>query len=213
MAFQHILSNFNLREEYQPLDLSKSTLQKLGVNPQDHSALSEYLLQVKKSKHAKVLFGGYIEQRSLYNQKDLFKSQNKQRNIHLGVDFWADAGEEILSPVDGVVHSFADNKGIGNYGPCIILKHQRGNEQFYSLYGHLSRESLAGLEIGQVINQNQAFCQLGLPEENGGYVPHLHFQLIKDLEGKFGDYPGVCHKDDLHFYEKNTTSPVEFLGL
>jgi murein DD-endopeptidase MepM/ murein hydrolase activator NlpD len=211
--FQPLFKNFQFRENYKPVDLSKSTLNELSVNPQDHDDLSNYLDQIKTQQQAKVLFGGYFEERSLYNKKSLFNTENRQRNIHLGVDFWAEAGEEVTAPFDGIVHSFADNEGFGNYGPCIILKHQNNQNTFYSLYGHLSRKSLDDLELGQNILKSQVFCSLGQSKENGGYVPHLHFQLIKDIGEFKGDYPGVCHKDDLYFYEKNTISPVQFLGL
>lgn len=213
MKFQPILQNFKDRNDYQLVDLSKSTLEKLNINPQNHQLLSEYLAQIKDSKNAKVLFGGYIEKRSLYNKKSLFQENNIQRNIHLGVDFWADAYEGILCPYEGIVHSFADNKGKGNYGPTIILQHNSKNGLLFSLYGHLTRDSIQNLKKGQWIAQGESFCQIGSAEVNGGYAPHLHFQLIKDLEGQSGDYAGVCDKDTLAFYKKNTMSPVEFLGL
>lgn len=211
--FQPILKNFQAKADYKPVDLSKSTLNKVNINPQDHDELSSYLDQIKIRKQAKVLYGGYLEVRSLYNKKSLFNTDSKQRNIHLGVDFWTDAGEMIVCPADGVVHNFADNIGFGNYGPCIVLKHKIDQRDIFTLYGHLSRESLLELKPGQVINKNQVFCGLGRPEENGGYVPHLHFQIIKDIQNYNGDYPGVCHKEDFEFYEKNTISPVSFLGL
>ena len=213
MMFQPILKNFRSKADYKPVDLSKSTLNKVNINPQDYDELSSYLDQIKIRKQAKVLYGGFLEERSLYNKKSLFNIENKQRNIHLGVDFWTDADEEIIAPLDGIVHSFANNQGFGNYGPCIILEHNTEDKRFYSLYGHLSKDSLENLEIGQLIKNSNSFCRLGDVNENGGYVPHLHFQIIKDIQNYKGDYPGVCHKEDLEFYKKNTISPVAFLGL
>jgi len=213
MMFQPILKNFQSKADYKPVDLSKSTLNKVNINPQDHDELSSYLYQIKIRKQAQVLYGGYLEERSLYNKKSLFNIENKQRNIHLGVDFWTDADEEIIAPLDGIVHSFANNQGFGNYGPCIILEHKTEDKRFYSLYGHLSKDSLENLKTGQLIKKGNSFCRLGDVNENGGYVPHLHFQIIKDIQNYKGDYPGVCHKEDLEFYEKNTISPVSFLGL
>lgn len=213
MKFRPLLSNFNLRNEYHPVDLSKSTLHELDVDPQNHESLQAYLTQLKKTKKAKVLYGGYLEKRSLYNQKELFRNHDKQRNIHLGVDFWADAGEEVICPKDAIVHSFSDNQGIGNYGPCIILKHKINGEELFSLYGHLSRESLLSIKVGQLVEKSQVFCELGTSEENGGYLPHLHFQLIKNMENYKGDYPGVCHENNLEFYKNNTLNPEIFLDL
>jgi murein DD-endopeptidase MepM/ murein hydrolase activator NlpD len=211
--FQPILNNFQAKADYNPVDLSKSTLNKLNINPQDHNELTKYLDQIRKQQQAKILYGGYLEKRSLYNKKSHFNTDNKQRNIHLGVDFWANAREEIITPLDGLVHSFANNTGFGNYGPCIILKHSTEDKRFYTLYGHLSLDSLENLEPGQLIKTGNPFSRLGDVNENGGYVPHLHFQIITDIQNFKGDYPGVCHKEDLEFYEKNTISPIAFLGL
>ncbi|MBS3738000.1 peptidoglycan DD-metalloendopeptidase family protein [Mesohalobacter halotolerans] len=211
--FQPILHRFQSQDDYKSVDLSKSNLDSKNVDPQNQYELTAYLDKIKSYKQAKVLYGGYLEKRGLYDKKSLFNAADKQRNIHLGIDFWADAGEEIICPLKGSVHSFADNTGFGNYGPCIILKHQTNYVSFYSLYGHLSRESLLNIKVGQSINQNQVFCNLGDTNENGGYIPHLHFQLIKNIGEYFGDYPGVCHKEDLNFYKKNIISPIPFLGL
>jgi peptidoglycan LD-endopeptidase LytH len=35
-------------------------------------------------------------------------------------------------------------------------------------------------------------ARLGGADENVGWPPHLHLQIIRDLEGRRGDYPGVC---------------------
>lgn len=195
------------------MDLSKSTLKALKVNPENHNDLNDYLDQNRIKEQAKVLYGGYLEKRSLYDEKSLFKDNIQQRNIHLGVDFWANAGEDIIAPLDGIVHSFKDNKGFGNYGPCIILEHNLDSHKLFTLYGHLSRKSLTGLKIGKVVKRNQVFCALGTADENGGYVPHLHFQIIKDIQDYKGDYPGVCSSENLEYFKMNTINPFEFLDL
>lgn len=111
------------------------------------------------------------------------------------------------------MHSFKDNKGFGNYGPCIILEHNLDHHKLFTLYGHLSRKSLTGLKIGKVVKRNQVFCALGPADENGGYVPHLHFQIIKDIQDYKGDYPGVCSGENLEYFKMNTLNPVDFLDL
>jgi len=211
--FQPILKNYQRRKDYGSVDLSKSALEDLQLDPREHDVLSNYLDEVRSEKKVSILYGGYLERRSLYNNKALFQNKTKRRNIHLGIDFWAEADEDVVCPFDGVIHSFADNRGVGNYGPCVILKHQNHKGTFYSLYGHLNRKSLKGIQVGQSIKQNQVFCHLGNTEENGGYVPHLHFQIIKDIQDYTGDYPGVCHKNHLEYYKNNTVNPVDFLDL
>lgn len=211
MSFFPILNAFQNRSDYHAVDLSKRTLETLNIKTSQHSSLEKYFSTIKKPTGAQVLYGGYLEKRSLYNKKELFQLKNKQRNIHLGLDFWANEGEEVSAPLGGVVHSFKDNKGLGNYGPCIILRHQKRNQTFFTLYGHLSRKSLFKLKTGDSIKQYQIIGNLGNARENGGYVPHLHFQIINDLGDYIGDYPGVCSIEDLEFYKNNTESPTEFL--
>ena len=108
-----------------------------------------------------------------------------------------------------MIHSFQDNPGPGNYGPTLILYHPE--ENIYSLYGHVSGEDIERLEVGASIAAGQVLCHLGKPAENGGWPPHLHFQLIRDMQGFHGDYPGVCSQRDLLFYANNFPDPASFL--
>jgi murein DD-endopeptidase MepM/ murein hydrolase activator NlpD len=80
------------------------------------------------------------------------------------------------------------------------------------LYGHLSANSLSGLKVGMTFKAGQKLGKLGIFEENGGYAPHLHFQLIKNIGNWRGNYPGVCSVEDLNYYKENCPDPLEFLG-
>jgi len=105
------------------------------------------------------------------------------------------------------VHSFKNNTNFGDYGPTIILKHRIENIEFYTLYGHLSLESIENLNVGQTFKQGEQIATLGDAKVNGDYPPHLHFQIIKDMQDYVGDYPGVCSKQDLEFYMQNCPNP------
>lgn len=159
-----------------------------------------------------VLYGGYLERRVMYQNNHHFFSGNDFRNIHLGCDFWTAAGTWVITPLDGTVHSQANNTGSGNYGPTIILEHEWEGESFYTLYGHLCKDSLARYVPGDSIPAGTPFCRLGTEEENGNWPPHLHFQIINDLEKARGDYPGVCAQANLDHYQENCPNPLEFLA-
>lgn len=198
--------------DFIPIDLS-TTNKKLAKKQLDTvEALHAHIFGKIEKKKAKGAFGGYGERRSIYQRSAVFSDAETWRNIHLGIDFWLPAGTEIAAPLPGVVHSFADNDASGDYGPTIILEHPIGNETVYSLYGHLSRGSLVGLAKGQIISRGQKFATLGAPFENKDWPPHLHFQLIKDLEGKHGDYPGVCFENEQEKYLENCPDPLLFFG-
>ena len=102
---------------------------------------------------------------------------------------------------------------LGDYGPTIILEHEIEGFTFYTLYGHLSLESLEGKSVGQIVKKGQKIAELGKPPINGDYAPHLHFQIIKNIENKKGDYSGVCSEKDLDFYTENCPNPNFLLKI
>ena len=161
-----------------------------------------------ETNNVTLLYGGYLEQRDIYDSFDLFESQtSSRRNIHLGIDIWAPLNHEIFLPVSGTVHSFKDNTEPGSYGPTIIIKHTINEITFYTLYGHLSKQSLKNLHQGKAIKSGEVLACLGSSKENGGYAPHLHFQVIKEIGDNFGDFPGVCSKHEMEYYKQICPDP------
>jgi len=152
--------------------------------------------------------GGYMEHRTLYARSALFDTSNEEpRRLHLGVDIWAAAGTPVYAPLNGTVHSFQNNDRFGDYGPTIILQHDLDGLPLYSLYGHLSADSLNHLQVGQPIVKDQQIAAFGTERENGSWPPHLHFQLMFDMQGMTGDYPGVCRFSERGKYQENIPDP------
>ncbi|WP_291105193.1 MULTISPECIES: peptidoglycan DD-metalloendopeptidase family protein [unclassified Flavobacterium] len=200
--------------QYIPLDLSIANTELSEMDLGNAKIFEAYVEDHLQKNDAKVAFGGYNEERNLYKRSGLFNvAENEERNIHLGIDFWIKAGTKVLVALDGRVHSFDFNAGLGNYGSTIILEHQLENEIFYTLYGHLSMESIENIEIDSVYKKGQTLATLGDASVNGGYSPHLHFQIIKNMEDNFGDYPGVCSKKTLDYYLDNCPDPHLLLKI
>lgn len=134
-----------------------------------------------------------------YNEKrtDMYVAPqyNNTRNIHMGIDIWAKAGESVFSFYEGVVAYKRDNNQEGNYGPTIILQYEFNGSTLYALYGHLSRASLQMLSLGEIVRKGQRIGELGEEHVNGGWIPHLHFQLSVEDPGE-ADMPGVVAADD-----------------
>jgi murein DD-endopeptidase MepM/ murein hydrolase activator NlpD len=188
------------------LDLSATNTE---LNASIYGNTRTFCAYIEAKLGGKIGYGGYLEHRVIYESHENFATASADfRNIHLGMDFWAEAGTPVFNPLTGVVHSFQVNPGSGNYGPTIILFHPE--ENIYSLYGHLANSDLETLAVGAQITAGQTLCHLGKPNENGGWPPHLHFQLIRDMQGYEGDYPGVCSLRDIDFYATNCPDPSSF---
>ena len=178
------------------------------------NALAAYIDETLLKNDAEIGYGGYLEDRAIYKKSVHFGGDDiNSRTIHLGVDIWCKAGEPVFAPCDAVVHSFKNNNNFGDYGATIILKHTIDNVDFYTLYGHLSLKSLENIKVNDVIKQSEKFAELGNESENGNWPPHLHFQIINDIEGKFGDYPGVCSFKEIDKYSANCINPKYILGI
>ncbi len=203
------------KSKYTSIDLSFKNESLKDVDVSLSSSLEKFINEQLANKNALVGFGGYNETRTIYQRSTHFTKQenHNNRNIHLGIDLWTTVDTPVLAPLNSVVHSFKNNTNYGDYGPTIILQHQINNILFYTLYGHLSIESIESLEVGKIFKQGEVVGYLGDTIVNGNYPPHLHFQIIKDIQDYKGDYPGVCSKTDLDFYLKNCPDPDLLLKL
>lgn len=195
------------------VDFSANACAEKGIRPWVFEELGQLIAAEMEAQGALVLWGGYLEHRAHYQSSELFQNGGEARNIHLGLDFWANAGTAVHAPWDGVLHSQKDNAQHGDYGPTLVLSHRGHGREFHSLYGHLSRASLHLHKPGDMIPAGTLLGWMGIPEENVGWQPHLHFQLILDLGGHVGDYPGVCSQKDLAFYTRNCPDPTTLVGL
>jgi murein DD-endopeptidase MepM/ murein hydrolase activator NlpD len=156
------------------------------------------------------LVGGYGELRKIYASSAHFDGTGQEpRRLHLGVDIWGPAGTPIYAPCPSRVHSVAFNEAKGDYGGTVILSHFDDQERLvgHTLYGHLSKASVAVHKKGDFLQSGEVLGWLGDASENGGWPPHLHFQIITDMEDLEGDYPGVCRYSERERYLGNCPNP------
>jgi murein DD-endopeptidase MepM/ murein hydrolase activator NlpD len=209
-----VISNDIAYADYVALDLSVTNenlaTQKLATAKDYENYIQHYL----ENHKAKIAFGGYIEHRNLYQRSTVFKNnESDERNIHIGLDLWINDSAPIYAALKGKIHSFQNNDALGDYGPTIILEHEIEGYTFHTLYGHLSLDSLMGKKEGDFVEKGEQIATLGLPPINGDYAPHLHFQIIINMENKKGDYPGVCSSKTLAFYLQNCPDPNLLLKI
>ena len=207
-----------------PLDLSVDS-PTLGTHA-DYGVLDTFARRIRRALEdadAELGHGGYLETRPVYTTDGFAEAGNagpRWRTVHLGLDLWGPAGEPVYAPLPGRVHSLADNDAPRDYGATLILEHElpagdAGDAAtvFYTLYGHLSRDSLVGKRVGQPVAAGELIAHTGEPYENGGWPPHLHVQVVADLLGREGDFPGVCFPDEVAVYRYLCPDPRTICGL
>lgn len=167
-----------------------------------------------RNASARVGVGGYLENRKLYQRGNIFDNATTARSLHLGIDLWIEAGTPVFTPFDGSVYSVKDNRGTGDYGPTIILKHQLEESTFYTLYGHLGMNVLQNVKVGDTFLKEQLLCEIGNYPDNGDWAPHLHFQILTNLDDfKDGDYPAVCTMANLVKFSEFCPNPNLILQI
>ncbi len=151
---------------------------------------------------------GYDEDRILktpygigkYNEKrkNMYKGELylDQRDIHMGIDIGGPVGTPVYSFYDGSVFMKAYNSFKLDYGYTLITEHIFDGVLLYALYGHLSQKSYDNITPGQSIKSGHIIGWMGDRYENGGWNPHVHFQLSYERPIKC-DMPGVVHEKDL----------------
>ncbi len=192
------------------LDLTANNASLTTVDLTDTAAFDAWIQQQRRGK---IGIGGYLEDRIVYRRSNHYVGE-EPRSLHLGLDLWTEAGTPIHAPLPGTVHSVADNRGFGNYGPTVILKHHLTGYTFYTLYGHLSRASLTHLREGQTVVAGEVIGNIGPYPENGDWPPHLHLQVITDrLDSDQYDYPGVVAPAQRSDYATRCPDPRALLVI
>jgi 4-aminobutyrate aminotransferase-like enzyme/Ser/Thr protein kinase RdoA (MazF antagonist) len=191
----------------------------LGADPaaMDAGSSTEKIFTEMKRAHVSAGVGRYNEARLCYSSPLFGTNENaldERRTIHLGLDIFVAPGTAVYAAVEGTVHAMANNAAALDYGPVVILRHVTSDAQeWFTLYGHLSRDTLRHLRVGQVIARGEKFARIGALQENGGWPPHLHFQVILDLLDRGTDFPGVALASQRAVWTNLSPDPNLLLGI
>ncbi|MGH7538266.1 MAG: aminotransferase class III-fold pyridoxal phosphate-dependent enzyme, partial [Gemmatimonadales bacterium] len=186
--------------------------------PSDVGRFSHAIATALEEAGAVVGIGRYDEPRPIYTSATFRTDSNdgpEWRTVHVGLDLFLPPGTPVCAPLGGVVHSFRDNAAPLDYGPTVVLRHSvdAGQLTFYTLYGHLDRESVAWLRPGQPIANGTPVGRVGDSSVNGGWPPHLHFQIVTDLLDHEGDFPGVVRPSQRAVWTSLSPDPNLILRL
>ena len=198
------------------LDLSISSPDLTGRDSDDTADFSNRVFQKMRSDGLTLGIGRFMEPRGFY-LADQFEGRSgdprERRTIHLGIDVFQEPGTEIHAPLAGRVHTVRENKNRLDYGPTLILEHSAPSGLFWTLYGHLEKASVENLKTGDSIDAGQPIARIGTYPENGDWPPHLHFQIITDLMGFEGNFPGVALPRDRTVWASFCPNPNLILNL
>lgn len=169
------------------------------------------------SKKSDVIIGRYCEPRLMYTAPEFRSASHHasdKRTIHMGTDIFVPAGSIVYASCDAMVHAvdiFTDHL---DYGGVIVLRYQiEDNINLYALFGHLAHEVSSTWKVGDKVDAGQQIAKIGDFDENGGWTPHLHYQLALSDFGKGCDIDGVVNADDLEIWQSYFPNPAAMFNL
>ncbi|MFN8474550.1 MAG: aminotransferase class III-fold pyridoxal phosphate-dependent enzyme [Anaerolineae bacterium] len=183
----------------------------------DTELLTARIFRDMRVAGAAASIGRYCEVRGVYTSDAFYAESNdgpEWRTLHIGVDVFMAVGEPVFAALDGVVHSFTDDAVPCGYGPVVILQHDPPDgPRFYTLYGHLTRDSLDSLAEGMPLRRGDRIGAIGSAEVNGNWPPHLHLQILTDTLDRWGDFPGVARVSQKAVWTSVCPDPNLILGI
>ncbi|MDP3881960.1 MAG: peptidoglycan DD-metalloendopeptidase family protein [Nanoarchaeota archaeon] len=190
------------------IDLNAESL-KTSLDLSNSEICKRWIDEIHKKKGVEHSYGGFLEDRS-----NLWKDHyNKEINafVHLGVDFSVPARTKVALVRRARVESILiDKDQHGGWGGMIVWKLL--DEDYYLSYGHLKHE--IKLKVGDIKEAGEIFAEVGESDENGGWWPHLHLQLmdqgfIDAFGGDWGEIDGYLSKGSKLI--KNVFNPMRLV--
>ena len=158
--------------------------------------------------------GYYNEVRPIYLADMFAIDHHERRTVHLGADLFAPPETAIYAPLAGTIHSVANCNDEQDNGPLLILKHRPNPDLcFYTLYGHLSVETLDRWAVGDRVEAGDTLARIGDYPRNGNWTPHLHLQIMVDLLDYDDNFAGVCAPKQRALWTSLAPDPNHILRL
>ena len=137
-----------------------------------------------------------------------------RRDVHLGLDLFAPAETPLYAPVAGDVVVATIRPDAQDYGGLIVLRHEpEPGIVFHTLWGHLSHGSVRSRRVGEHIAAGGEVARLGAEAENGGWLPHLHLQIVLGNHADISDVPGVGEEPLRPLWRDLFPDPAALAGL
>lgn len=204
-----------MRKEIVPLGDARHPIT-VASRDNRHEEATRLWREWSQGQRLEISLGPWGELRTIYSG-DAFVSRliaGKRRDMHLGIDVFAEAGTSVFTPLAGRIVDVDFRPDSQDYGGMVLMAHEpQPRVRFYSLWGHLSKASVEALKPGEVLRAGDKVAELGAPHENGGWIPHLHLQLATAHPGAAWNVPGVGEADYERLWSELYPSAVDFAGL
>ena len=92
-------------------------------------------------------------------------------------DFWLPEKTSVHALFNGEVIIATNDAGYKDYGGLIVLKHTFNDLKFYTLYGHLSVESIKKLKVGDTIKKGEEIT----PEKEAELFDNIKSRYDKQI--------------------------------
>ena len=120
----------------------------------------------------------------------------------LGIDLYAAAGTGVQAPFAGRVAGLAKD--------AVLLAHDGAGQGFWTLYAHLSPDSVTALHLGRQIRGGEVFATLA---KAGKKPAHLHLQIVTDDLGLGAEMPHHAGDGDWSVWRAISPDPSVILGV
>jgi 4-aminobutyrate aminotransferase-like enzyme/Ser/Thr protein kinase RdoA (MazF antagonist) len=182
----------------------------------DVAACEKEWQALRQAKNAEIGIGPWGEKRAVYAGQ-MFQSKlirDVRRTRHLGLDIFAEAGTPVMTPLPGrVVDVTIESEPLG-YGCAVLIEHEpEPGVRFTSLWGHLAHATAKRITKGQHLGAGEEVGALGDAKENGGWLPHLHLQLVAYATDDLAPIPGVGEEAYLDLWSKLYPPAYDFAGV
>lgn len=182
----------------------------------DHAGAQAIYDAMQAEQGFELGMGPWGEVREVYSAP-FFASKliaGQRRKMHLGLDIFAPAGTELFTPLDAEVVGLTINPDPLDYGGLIMLAHEPvPGMRFLTLWGHLSHQSVRNLRLGQRLLAGDRVAWLGDFPENGGWLPHLHLQIVVPPYADVSGIPGVGEAELEAVWAEMYPKAYDFAGL
>lgn len=182
MNYKPIIFPTLINYSWEEIDLNSQALSNFtdtkNVNKLlDANFCDEWVKEIALKSGGDFTWGGHFEDR-----KHLWRGyyEDAERVTHLGIDYNVPSGTDVSAPADCIViHSWTDTSTDNGWGGRLILKL---NEPWlnapYLVFGHLAHKDLP--KEGTIFKIGDIIAKTGVPNENGGWFPHLHVQCVNE---------------------------------